>query len=322
MPNHSLEIYYTPHGDVDVQIDYQQDTIWLSKKEIAKLFCIDRSGVSRHINNIFKSQELDPKSNVQKMHIPNSDKPVEFYNLDIVLAVGYRANSVEASRFRFWSTNVLKQYLVSGYAINKKRLAEKQEQIDALKHSLTLLTRSIASEAKGIEDARNLAKVLETFAKGLGLLDDYDHKTLPTKGKTTREAVEISKDEYLALIANMKPEYGSDVFANPKDDSFESSINQIYQTFDGQDCYPTLEEKAAVLLYMLVKNHSFTDGNKRIAAACFLHFLERNNMLYQNDRPILDNATVFALTLLIATSKPEEKEIMQQVILSVLNKEG
>lgn len=224
MPNHSLEIYYTPHGDVDVQIDYQQDTIWLSKKEIAKLFCIDRSGVSRHINNIFKSQELDPKSNVQKMHIPNSDKPVEFYNLDIVLAVGYRANSVEASRFRFWATNVLKQYLVSGYAINKKRLAEKQEQIDALKHSLTLLTRSIASEAKGIEDARNLAKVLETFAKGLGLLDDYDHKTLPTKGKTTREAVEISKDEYLALIANMKPEYGSDVFANPKDDSFESSI--------------------------------------------------------------------------------------------------
>lgn len=322
MPNHSLEIYYTPHGEVDVQIDYQQDTIWLSKKEIAKLFCIDRSGVSRHINNIFKSQELDPKSNVQKMHIPNSDKPVEFYNLDIVLAVGYRANSVEASRFRFWATNVLKQYLVSGYAINKKRLAEKQEQIDALKHSLTLLTRSIASEAKGIEDARNLAKVLETFAKGLGLLDDYDHKTLPTKGKTTREAVEISKDEYLALIANMKPEYGSDVFANPKDDSFESSINQIYQTFDGQDCYPTLEEKAAVLLYMLVKNHSFTDGNKRIAAACFLHFLERNNMLYQNDRPILDNATVFALTLLIATSKPEEKETMQQVILSVLNKEG
>lgn len=322
MPNHSLEIYYTPHGDVDVQIDYQQDTIWLSKKEIAKLFCIDRSGVSRHINNIFKSQELDPKSNVQKMHIPNSDKPVEFYNLDIVLAVGYRANSVEASRFRFWATNVLKQYLVAGYAINEKRLAEKQEQIDALKHSLTLLTRSIASEAKGIEDARNLAKVLETFAKGLGLLDDYDHKTLPTKGKTTREAVEISKDEYLALIANMKPEYGSDVFANPKDDSFESSINQIYQTFDGQDCYPTLEEKAAVLLYMLVKNHSFTDGNKRIAAACFLHFLERNNMLYQNDRPVLDNATVFALTLLIATSKPEEKETMQQVILSVLNKEG
>jgi prophage maintenance system killer protein len=253
------------------------------------------------------------------MHIPNSDKPVEFFNLDVVLAVGYRANSTEASRFRRWATNVLKQYLVSGYAINEKRLAEKQEQIEVLRNSLNLLTRSITSQAKNIDDAQNLAKVLEIFAKGLGLLDDYDNKTLATKGLTKREAVKISKDEYLELISRMKPEFGSDVFANPKDDSFDSSINQIYQTFGGEDCYPTLEEKAAMLLYMLVKNHSFTDGNKRIGAACFLHFLERNDMLYQNGTPILDNATLFALTLLIASSKPEEKDTMKQVILSVLN---
>ena len=317
--DNSIVIYKTSDNQIDVQIDYQTDTIWLNKKEIAKLFCIDRSGVSRHINNIFKTGELEEKSNVQKMHIPNSDKPVEFFNLDVVLAVGYRANSTEASRFRRWATNVLKQYLVDGYAINEKRLVEKQEQIEVLKNSLNLLTRSITSQAKNIDDAQNLAKVLEIFAKGLGLLDDYDNKTLATKGLTKREAVKISKDEYLGLIAKMKPEFGSDVFANPKDESFDSSINQIYQTFGGEDCYPTLEEKAAMLLYMLVKNHSFTDGNKRIGAACFLHFLERNDMLYQNGTPILDNATLFALTLLIASSKPEEKDTMKQVILSVLN---
>ena len=233
--------------------------------------------------------------------------------------MGYRINSKKATQFRIWATNVLKQYLVSGYAINEKRLAEKQEQIEVLKNSLNLLTRSIASQAKNIDEAQNLAKVLEVFAKGLGLLDDYDNKTLATKGLTKREAIKISKDEYLELIAKMKPEFGSDVFANPKDESFDSSINQIYQTFGGEDCYPTLEEKAAMLLYMLVKNHSFTDGNKRIGAACFLHFLERNDMLYQNGTPILDNATLFALTLLIASSKPEEKDTMKQVILSVLN---
>ena len=317
--DNSIVIYKTSDNQIDVQIDYQTDTIWLNKKEIAKLFCIDRSGVSRHINNIFKTGELEEKSNVQKMHIPNSDKPVEFFNLDVVLAVGYRANSIEASRFRRWATGVLKQYLVSGYAINEKRLAEKQEQIEVLKNSLNLLTRSITSQAKNIDDAQNLAKVLDVFAKGLGLLDDYDNKTLATKGLTKREAVKITREEYLELISKMKPEFGSDVFANPKDDSFDSSINQIYQTFGGEDCYPTLEEKAAMLLYMLVKNHSFTDGNKRIGAACFLHFLERNNMLYQNEAPILDNATLFALTLLIASSKPEEKDTMKQVILSVLN---
>ena len=322
MTTNTLEIYYTPYGDIEVQIDYQTDTIWLNKKEIAKLFCIDRSGVSRHINNIFKTGELDAKSNVQKMHIPNSDKPVEFYNLDIVLAVGYRANSTQASRFRHWATNVLKNYLIKGYAINEKRLAQKQEQIKALKNSLNLLTRSITLEAKNIEDAQNMAKVLEIFAKGLDLLDDYDNKTLATNGLTKREAVIISKEEYLELIAKMKPEYGSDVFANPKDESFDSSIHQIYQTFGGEDCYPTLEEKAAMLLYMLVKNHSFTDGNKRIGAACFLHFLERNNMLYKNGSPIIDNATLFALTILIAASKPEEKDTMKQVILSVLNGEN
>lgn len=319
MENNALKIYDTPYGDIDVQIDYQADTIWLNKQEIAKLFNIDRSGVSRHINNIFKSGEIEEKSNVQKMHIPNSDKPVEFYNLDIVLAVGYRANSIEASRFRKWATGILKQYLVDGYAVNEKRLQEQKSKIAQLQNAIKLLSRCIENQVNTLDDAQNLAKVLENFAQGLELLDDYDNKTLATKGLTKREAVKISKEEYLQLIAKMKLEFGSDVFANPKDDSFDSSINQIYQTFGGVELYPTLEEKASMLLYFLVKNHGFTDGNKRIGAACFLYFLDKNGILYKNSSPIIDNATLFTLTLLIAESKPEEKETMKQVILSVLN---
>ena len=323
--DNSIVIYKTSNNQIDVDIDYKNDTLWLNVEKISDLFEKDRSTVQRHIKNIYKEGELEQGATcaffaqVQKEGSRNVTRQIPYYNLDVILAVGYRVSSKVATDFRKWATGVLKQYLVSGYAINEKRLAEKQEQIEVLKNSLNLLTRSITSQAKNIDDAQNLAKVLEIFAKGLGLLDDYDNKTLATKGLTKREAIKISKDEYLELISKMKPEFGSDVFANPKDDSFDSSINQIYQTFGGEDCYPTLEEKAAMLLYMLVKNHSFTDGNKRIGAACFLHFLERNNMLYQNGTPILDNATLFALTLLIASSKPEEKDTMKQVILSVLN---
>ena len=323
--DNSIVIYKTSNNQIDVEIDYKNDTLWLNVEKISDLFEKDRSTVQRHIKNIYKEGELEQGvtcaffAQVQKEGSRNVTRQIPYYNLDVILAVGYRVSSKVATDFRKWATGVLKQYLVSGYAINEKRLAEKQEQIEVLKNSLNLLTRSITSQAKNIDDAQNLAKVLEIFAKGLGLLDDYDNKTLATKGLTKREAIKISKDEYLELISRMKPEFGSDVFANPKDESFDSSINQIYQTFGGEDCYPTLEEKAAMLLYMLVKNHSFTDGNKRIGAACFLHFLEKNNMLYQNGAPILDNATLFALTLLIASSKPEEKDTMKQVILSVLN---
>ena len=323
--DNSIVIYKTSNNQIDVEIDYKNDTLWLNVEKISDLFEKDRSTVQRHIKNIYKEGELEQGATcaffaqVQKEGSRNVTRQIPYYNLDVILAVGYRVSSKVATDFRKWATGVLKQYLVSGYAINEKRLAEKQEQIEVLKNSLNLLTRSITSQAKNIDDAQNLAKVLEIFAKGLGLLDDYDNKTLATKGLTKREAIKITREEYLELISNMKPEFGSDVFANPKDDSFDGSINQIYQTVGGEDCYPTLEEKAAMLLYMLVKNHSFTDGNKRIGAACFLHFLERNDMLYQNGTPILDNATLFALTLLIASSKPEEKDTMKQVILSVLN---
>jgi len=323
--SNNIIIYQTPSGKTQIDVQLQNNTIWLTQKAMGELFECSTDNISLHLKNIYKEQELSKDSTTEDFSVVQKEgsrkikRTKTFYNLDAIIAVGYRINSKKATQFRIWATNVLKQYLVSGYAINEKRLAEKQEQIEVLKNSLNLLTRSIASQAQNIDEAKNIAKVLDIFAKGLGLLDDYDNKTLATKGLTKREAIKISKEEYLELIAKMKPEFGSDVFANPKDESFDSSINQIYQTFGGEDCYPTLEEKAAMLLYMLVKNHSFTDGNKRIGAACFLHFLERNDMLYQNGTPILDNATLFALTLLIASSKAEEKNTMKQVILSVLN---
>lgn len=323
----NIIIYQTKNNTIEVEIDRQNDTIWLSAEKIADLFDKDRTTIQRHIKHIYQEEELNPEATcaffaqVQKEGTRNVTRQIPTYNLDVILAVGYRVSSKVATDFRKWATGVLKQYLVDGYAVNEKKLTEKQEQIEVLKNSLNLLTRTIASQAQTIDDAQNLAKVLSVFAKGLELLDDYDNKTLATKGQTMRSAVQITKEEYLELIAKMKPEFGSDVFANPKDESFDSSINQIYQTFGGQEFYPTLEEKAAMLLYLLVKNHSFTDGNKRIGAACFLYFLERNNLLYQNGMPLFDDATLFALTLLIASSKPEEKDTMKQVILSVLNRE-
>lgn len=321
----NIVIYQTENGKNKIDVQLQNETIWLSQKDMAELFECSTDNISLHLKNIYKEQELSKDSTtedfsvVQKEGARNVKRPKTFYNLDAIIAVGYRINSKKATQFRIWATNVLRQYLVNGYAVNEKRLSKKQEQIEVLKNSLNLLIRSIALQANTLDDAQNLAKVLENFAQGLELLDDYDNKTLATKGLTKREAVKISKEEYLQLIAKMKPEFGSDVFANPKDDSFDSSINQIYQTFGGVELYPTLEEKASMLLYFLVKNHGFTDGNKRIGAACFLYFLEKNGILYRNSSPIIDNATLFTLTLLIAESKPEEKETMKQVILSVLN---
>lgn len=317
--NNSLEIIYESYDCIDVQIDRKNETVWLNKNEIAELFEIDRSGVSRHINNIFNQEELDKKSNVQKMHIPNSDRPVEFFSLDVILAVGYRANSAKASAFRRWVSIVLKKYLVDGYALNEKRLQEQKSKVAQLQNAIKLLNRSIEHQADSLDTVKKLSALMADFAAGLDLLDDYDNKTLDTKGKTAKRAVVVTKEEFLTVIDKMKPAFASAVFANPKDDSFDSSVNQIYQTFGGRDCYPTLEEKAAMLLYFVVKNHGFSDGNKRIGAACFLYFLDRNGLLYRAGAPVIDNATLFALTILIAESKSEEMETMKQIVISILN---
>lgn len=323
----NIAIYQTKDNRIEVEIDNKNDTIWLSAENIASLFGKERSNIQRHIKNIYADNELEQSATcaffaqVQQEGQRTVKRQIPYYNLDVILAVGYRVSSKIATDFRRWATDILRQYLVDGYAVNEQRLQTKQEQIDKLRDSINLISRTIATQAKNLSEAQNLAKLMTDFASGLNLLDGYDNKTLDTAGKSKKTAVLIQKEEFLKIIDKMKPEFGSDVFANPKDESFDSSVNQIYQSFDGLDCYPTLEEKAAMLLYFIVKNHSFSDGNKRIGAVCFLYFLARNNMLYSKGKTLISNTALFSLTLLIAESKPEEKDIMKQVIISVLNKE-
>jgi len=215
----------------------------------------------------------------------------------------------------------LREYLTQGFVINQRALAEQHNKLLTLQRTLDLMTRSIANRAETLTQAQDVGRILGDFVKGLNLLDDFDHESLDIKGRTAMPAVQITPDEFLTIVDQMKGQFASDVFARPKDESFYSSVAQIYQTFDGRELYPTLEEKAAMLLYLVVKNHGFVDGNKRIAASCFLYFLDRNNMLYDpSGASIIDNSTLFALTLLIAESNPTEKETIKQVIVSVLNR--
>lgn len=323
-----IVIYISEDGTVSLDTKLENETIWLTQKQMAELFGVKTPAISKHLKNIFSEGELKEKVVISILETPTKHGAIkgktqksttQFYNLDAIISVGYRVNSSRATQFRIWATDVLKKYLTQGYALNNKMLTAQKAKIINLQQTISLLSRSIQNQIETVNEAQNVAKILENFAKGLDLLDNFDHKTLDTKGQTTKEAVKISEKEYLNIIDKMKSEFASDVFANPKDGSFASSINQIYQTFDGKDCYPTLEEKAAMLLYLITKNHSFSDGNKRIAASCFLYFLDKNNMLYKNNIPIIDNGTLFALTLLIAESKPEEMDVMKQIVVSVLN---
>lgn len=319
-------IYTSEDGTISLDTKLENDTIWLTQKQMAELFNVKTPAINKHLNNIYNEGELDKISTVSILEIVQKEgnrdisRKIAFYNLDAVISVGYRVNSSRATQFRIWATNTLREYLTKGYAINEKMLKAQRNKIQTLQSTVSLLTRSIQNQISTVDEAQDVANILDNFAKGLDLLDDFDHKTLDTKGKSQKESVVISESEFLKVIDKMKSEFASDVFANPKDGSFASSVNQIYQTFGENDCYPTLEEKAAMLLYLITKNHSFSDGNKRIAASCFLYFLNKNNMLYKNNLPIIDNGTLFALTLLIAESKPSEMEIMKQIVVSVLNK--
>lgn len=321
-----IVIYTSEDGSISLDTKLENDTIWLTQDMIVTLFNSSKANISEHISHIFQEEELDRESTVRNFRTVrkegsrNVSRNLEYYNLDMIIAVGYRVNSKIATKFRKWATNTLREYLTKGYVINEKMLKAQQNKIQTLQSTVGLLTRSIQNQISTVDEAQDVANILDNFAKGLDLLDNFDHKTLDTKGVTQKEAVVISESEFLKVIDKMKSEFASDVFANPKDGSFASSVNQIYQTFGGNDCYPTLEEKAAMLLYLITKNHSFSDGNKRIAASCFLYFLNKNNMLYKNNLPIIDNGTLFALTLLIAESKPSEMEIMKQIVVSVLNK--
>ncbi|RKR14849.1 Fic/DOC family protein [Maribacter vaceletii] len=314
-------IIYEDENLVHVEVTYDEDSLWLNLNQISMLFGRDKSVISRHLHKIFNNKELEKNSVVAKNATTASDGKtyqVEFYNLDAILSVGYRVNSKKGTAFRIWANTILKDYLVKGYALNEKRLAQKEQEIKLLKDGIHILTRaaSIAIEEKSSDNA-----ILETFAKGLSLLDDYDHEALDAKGLTTTIAKYPSLETYQKLINQMLTEFDSDVFGKEKDQSFESAVAQIGKGFGENDFYPTLEEKATTLLYLVVKNHAFVDGNKRIAAACFLKFLEHNHMLFNAEgQPVISNDTLATLTLFIASSKPEEMEIVKRLAISVLNR--
>ena len=311
-----IEIYKSPDGNTSIEVQFEKETVWLTQSQITELFQRDRTVISKHISNVFNEGELEKESNVHFLHIANSDKPVAFYNLDVIISVGYRVKSQRGTQFRQWATQRLKEYLVQGYAINEKRLAEKQMHLQTLKTGIRIVSRAIEEQAQSTDN-----ESLSLFSAGLEMLDDYDHEALDIKGKTVREAVLPSVAEYLEVVADMRSAFSSDVFAKPKDHSFESSVAQIGQSFGGQELYPSLEEKAATLLYLIIKNHGFVDGNKRIGAACFLYFLEKNSLLFnEHNQTIISNKALATLTLFVAASKAEEVETVRKLIISILNR--
>ena len=305
------EIVIFENQNVKLEVNMQDETVWLSQQQMALLFDKDRTVITRHINNIFKENELDEKRNVQKMHIANSDKPVVFYSLDVIISVGYRVKSRNGILFRQWANKILKDYLLKGYVVNQKRL-------DALEKTVKLLDiANRGNERITGDEAKDILNVINEYSKALDLLDDYDHRTLEkVKGKKNDRV--ITYEECMNVIDKLRFNNESSLFALERDGNFKSIINDIYQSFGGTDVYPSIEEKGANLLYLTVKNHAFIDGNKRIAATIFIFFLQTNGILYKENKQVIDNNTLAALTLLIAESNPKEKEIMIDLIMNFL----
>lgn len=320
--NNSIEIYHSQDGSVQLNVKLENETVWLSANQMAMLFDRDAKTIRKHINNVFADGELAKESNTQKMRVANSDKPVPFYNLDVIISVGYRVKSVQGTRFRQWATSVLKQYLIKGYVVNQQI---KLDRYNELKDVVRLMSRSIVLQDKVTTDEYSgLFNVISDYVYALDTLDQYDYQSLSISKTTKEEPFRATYDNAMEVINALKEKFGSSKwFANEKDDSFKSSIGQIYQTFGGEELYPSVEEKAAMLLYLVVKNHSFSDGNKRIAAMLFLWFLNNNRVLYAKDghKRIADN-TLVALTLMIAESRTEEKDVMVKVVVNLINKEN
>ena len=320
--NNSIEIYHSQDGSVQLNVKLENETVWLSANQMAMLFDRDAKTIRKHINNVFADGELAKESNTQKMRVANSDKPVPFYNLDVIISVGYRVKSRQGVQFRQWATSVLKQYLIKGYVVNQQI---KLDRYIELKDVVRLMSRSIVLQDNVTTDEYSgLFNVISDYVYALDTLDQYDYQSLSISKTTKEEPFRATYDNAMEVINALKEKFGgSKWFANEKDDSFKSSIGQIYQTFGGEELYPSVEEKAAMLLYLVVKNHSFSDGNKRIAAMLFLWFLNNNRVLYAKDghKRIADN-TLVALTLMIAESRTEEKDVMVKVVVNLINKEN
>ena len=315
------EIVLFKNQNVKLEVNMKDETVWLSLDQMAKLFGRDRTVITRHINNIFNDKELEKKEVCAKFahttqHGALTNKfqtrKLEYYNLDMIISVGYRVKSQNGIIFRKWATKILKEYMIKGYSVNQKRLEYLEKTV-----KLIDIAGRIDTELKGNE-AQEIIKVINNYSNALDLLDDYDHKRI-TKPNGTKDNKQINYEDCLNIIAKLKFSNDSDLFAVERNQGLKEIIGTIYQSFDGKDLYPTTEEKAANFLYLIIKNHAFIDGNKRIAATLFIYFLEFYNILYNENGQVIDNNTLVAITLLIAESNPKEKNILTDLVMNFLN---
>ena len=323
MKQDQIVIYQTEDGQTQIDVRMDNETVWLTQQQIAELFGTQRPAITKHLKNIYASKELDENSTCSILeHMGNDYKQTystKYYNLDAILSVGYRVNSKNATRFRQWANNVLKQYLVKGYAVNQRI---HREQIGELRQLVGVLGRTIQKQPLISTDETNaLFEVVTDYTYALDTLDNYDYERLTIEKTTKEEPFHATYENAMEAIKGLREKFGSSsLFGNEKDESFKSSIGQIYQTFGAEELYPSVEEKAAMLLYLVTKNHSFSDGNKRIAATLFLWFLNNNGILYREDgSKRLSDSTLVALTLMIAESKTEEKDVMVKVVVNLIN---
>ena len=330
MNNSEIKIYQTLEGTTSIEVKLENDTVWLNQYQLEELFETNRTSINRHISNIYKSQELIEDSTCAKIAQVQEEggrkvkRSIKYYNLDIIIAVGYRVNSKRGTEFRKWANEILKDYLVKGYVINQRKLEKQVEQLTELQETVKILSNAVSHKELSSDESKGLLRIISDYSYALDILDQYDYQSLKVTETSGKEFYRLTYDEAIEQIILTKKIYGnSDLFGHEKDDSFKSSVSTIYQSFDGVDLYPSIEEKAANLLYFVVKNHSFSDGNKRIAAFLFLYFLERNRILFDSmgNKRIADNALV-AMTLMIAVSKPDEKETMVKVIVNLINKKN
>ncbi len=318
-------IYQSPDGNTLLDVKLEQDTVWLDQYQMAELFETDRTSINRHIKNIYKAEELEERSTcakiaqVQTEGNRNVTRKIAYYNLDMVISVGYRVNSKRGTQFRIWANNVLRNYLIQGYVVNEKI---KSQQYNDLKNTVKILSNVIQNKELSADEATGLLQVISDYTYALDTLDKYDYQTLEIDNTTGIEPFRATYENAIEAIDILRRKFSSGgLFGNEKDESFKSSINTIYQTFDGKELYPSIEEKASMLLYLVIKNHSFSDGNKRIGAFLFLWFLEKNGILYKADgSKLIENNTLVALTLMIAESRTEEKDVMVKVIVNLINR--
>ena len=317
--DNQIIIYQTADNQTQIDVRLENETVWLTTNQMAMLFDREESNIRRHVINVFKEGELEKENNVHFLHVNGVKKPVPFYNLDVIISVGYRVKSQRGVQFRQWANRVLKQYLIKGYAINERL---RHEQISELRQLVQVVSRTLQHrEQENTIETQDLLDVVVDYTYALDTLDNYDYERLTIDQTTNVASFHATYENAMEQIQRLRDKFGASIlFGNEKDDSFRSSIGQIYQTFGGEELYPSVEEKAAMLLYLVTKNHSFSDGNKRIAATLFLWFLNNNHLLYHSDgsKRIADS-TLVALTLMIAESKTEEKDVMVKVVVNLIN---